>query len=130
MKNAYTGDCDLAIEGWPAYRLRFDWEALAALQTQFGEQALKIVTGKDIGALLQLTAIGLQRHHPGITADDLRQHPPALAPLMVGVGQALALAYNGPSTGSGGSDAPNPPNRAARRASARQQKKKTRSPRR
>jgi hypothetical protein len=128
MKNAYTGDCDLVIEGWPAYQLRFDWEALAALQTQFGDQALKIVTGKDIGALLQLTAIGLQRHHPGITADDLRQHPPALAPLMVGVGQALALAYNGP--GGGESGGANPPNRALRRAAARSQRKKTPSRRR
>jgi len=129
MKNLYTGDVDLRLPGWPAYTLRFDWAALSALQSKTGiDQALKIVAAKDIDALLELTAIGLQRHHPGITAADLRdeRHPAALAPLMLAVGEALALAYNGPGTADPESEAANPPNRAMRRQTkARLARKKT-----
>lgn len=120
--NPHTGEVLLRLPEWPAYRLCFDWAALAKVQADFGEQALRIVTGNDVNALLALTVIGLRRHHPDVTVEDLQILPAALVPLALAVGQALNLAYNGP-----GDDKPNPPNRAARRTLARQKKKSTRS---
>lgn len=127
MNNKYTGDVALRLDGWPDYMLRFDWEALAALQSQFGiDQALKLIASRDANALLEIAVIGLRRHHPEVTADTLRGHSAQMLPLMARVGEALALAYNGP-----GEDPANPPNRAARRAAARKSRKtKTRSARR
>lgn len=125
MVNKYTGDVALRLDGWPAYTLRFDWEALAALQSQFGiDQAVKLITSRDANALLEITAIGLRCHHPEMTAATLRgdDHPAQMMPLMVKVGEALALAYNGPG-GEAESGAANPPNRATRRAIARKTKK-------
>lgn len=132
--NPYTGDVPLLLPGWPAYVLRFDWAAIATMQAEFGDEALKIVAGRDVKALLGLAAIGLQRHHPGITAEDLGdadRHPTAIAPLTVKVGEALALAYNGPGDDkvrdSAGKDGePNPPRRATPSAIARLLKRLTR----
>lgn len=141
--NPYTGDVALALAGWPALTLRFDWAALAAVQAQFGgsDKVIALVVGNDIAALLELTAIGLARHHPEMTAERLSELPAQMAPLAETVGLALACAWNGPAALRAQADPPagesrregsgqNPPNRTARRAAASGKRKPARSSRR
>jgi hypothetical protein len=130
--NPYTGDVPVEIEGWPRLTLRFDWQAIAQMQAQFGDRATRLVLHNDVGALLDLTVIALRRHHPNLTRADLELLPPALVPLAEAVTGALALAYHGPGGDKEGGDkeGENPPNRAARRTALARSKSPIRSKRR
>lgn len=97
--NAYTGDVPVRVPGWPALTLRYDWEAIAALQRKYRGEALRaalIGLQHDVEGLLHLAAVGLQAHHRGMSEEDLRRLPAAIAPLTDAVREAISLAYAGP----------------------------------
>lgn len=120
-KNAYTGDVPVAMADGTTRTMRFDFEALAACRTELGdEQALKIVFGGDVRALATLALIGFRRHHPEMTLAELQDIFPPVVPLQRAIEQALSFAYFGPDGPPAESGEANPPNRAARRALARQ----------
>ena len=104
--NDFTGDTALHLGG-TAYRLRFSWTALAALETKFGDRALTELNSP--AKLAETIAIGLQEHHPEMTAARILEISPPLRPTLDTVVAALNRAMWGRASGA---DRPaNPPPR-------------------
>ncbi len=95
MDNEFTGDVELQIGGKP-HIIRFDWTALSTLKSKFTEADLdQIISGADLTSLADLLIIGLTRHHPNMTVQQLTDNPPALMPAIEAVEKALTFAYFG-----------------------------------
>lgn len=94
--NKYTGEVALDIGGKP-HRLVFDWEALSRLQSELGENALaSLGFGMEVTALAAFVAAGLQRHHPGVTAEEIIRSAPPLVLTIEAVQKAMEFALWGP----------------------------------
>lgn len=128
--NAYTGDSPITLRDGSVWRFNFDYEARAALKTEFGTAAGKAATDLevaakldefmrgDLDALARITVIALQRNHRGVTLADVMAESLPQVPAMTALMMAMSYAINGgegagdPDKGprvSGGS--PPPPKR-------------------
>lgn len=88
-ENPITGTVPLVLKG-KEYTLQFTWSAVAQVIREFGQD--RDLFDPDI--LAPVAAIGLQAHHPGMTADDVRDGNTIVA--IVGpVTKALHYAYFG-----------------------------------
>jgi hypothetical protein len=119
MDNAYIGTADIKI-GRQTLTLCFDWRALAAIKTRFGGKMDlgSLITGTDPDALAALIAIGLERHHPGWTAERVSDASPPLMPTVAAVEKAINYAYFGQAEPPKAEPA-NPPIRRLMRWAAR-----------
>lgn len=88
--NKITGECPVMIDG-SRYILRFDWEALAAVESQHG--AHPNLFSPEIVA--SVAAAGFKRNHPEMTAERIIELSPPLVPLATEVQMALTWAYFG-----------------------------------
>ena len=95
--NDFTGDTALDLGG-TVYRLRFSWTALAALETKFGSRALLGLNSPT--KLAETIAIGLQEHHPEMTAARILEISPPLRPTLDTVTAALNRAMWGRASGA------------------------------
>jgi len=93
MANPHRGEVELTA-GEKTLKLVFDWNAIAVLQDEFGEdetfEKLKVKT------LARLLEIGCQKHHPEMTADEIMDLSPEIPAAMEAVQKALLLGWGGP----------------------------------
>lgn len=95
MPNAYTGDVEIVLSG-KVHTLKIDWAAIARLKTEMGDGVLKtMLDSPDPAVLSKITAIALDHHHTGVTADDIMKASPPMYPLIKALDQALAYTYFG-----------------------------------
>ena len=88
-ENPITGTVPVTLKG-KEYTLQFTWEAVAQVIREHGQDRDLF----DPTVLASVAAIGLQAHHPGMTADDVRDGNHIVA--IVGpVTKALHYAYFG-----------------------------------
>ena len=96
MDDPYNGEVSLNMAG-ENYTLVYDWAALAKLKTTFTESDLDaIVNGENMEMMAEVMAIGLQRHHEGIAAEEIKKLSPPLLPTVTALNKALTYAYFGP----------------------------------
>lgn len=101
-KNAHTGTVTIQAGGGDV-RLRFDWEAIAALHGLYGKawetEVSRVITELDSGQLSKILAIGSDKDEAW-----WMENSPAFVPVAKAVHEALHLAF----FGAGGLDE-NPP---------------------
>lgn len=116
MRNAYRAQVPVEIGG-RHLTLQFDYEALAAIRTQIGNDArvLELLRGSDPRAFSTLVTIGLARNHPDWTEDRVFKASPAIRPTVQAVEEALNALYFGPE-GPPSEATGNPLTRIVRRA--------------
>jgi hypothetical protein len=85
-----TGKMVVDIDGKP-YTLRFDWEALAEVEKNHGDQP-NLFSSEVVASV---AASGLKRYHPEMTAEKIRELSPPLVPFAKKVQEALQYAYFG-----------------------------------
>lgn len=88
-ENPILGTVPVTLKG-KEYTLQFTWDAIAQVIREYGED-------RDLAnpsVLVGVTVIGLQAHHPGMTADDVRDGGP-ITKVMGAVVRALHVAYFG-----------------------------------
>ena len=115
-ENPIAGTVPLDLRG-KEYTLQFTWSGVAQVIKQYGQDRDLF----DPDVLGGVTAIGLQAHHPGMTAEDVQDGAP-ISKVMAAVTRALHVAYfgegeapaedkgNPPATGTKASrKAPSPP---------------------
>jgi len=90
MPNPITGTALVEIQG-KQYTLRFDWEAIAQVNAVHGDGPNMF----DPIVVASVAAIGMQKYHPEMTAERIRELSPPLIPFAAAVQQALQWAYFG-----------------------------------
>lgn len=95
MTNIYKGECSLNIHG-TEYTLVYDWAALSVLKSKYTDSDLSdVATGQNLDIIADVIAIGLQKHHKGITAKDIMDLSPPLISTITTLGTALNISYYG-----------------------------------
>lgn len=95
MQNKFTGEVPITIGGKKC-SLVYDWKAIAAVQTNYGNSPIsELLSVANTRALAVLLSIGLEKHHPEITAEQILNESPPYIPAVKAVDQALAYAYFG-----------------------------------
>jgi hypothetical protein len=89
-QNPITGEAQVEIQG-KQYILRFDWEAIAAINAVHGDGPNMF----DPVVLASVAAIGMKKYHPEMTAERIRELSPPLISFAAAVQQALQWAYFG-----------------------------------
>ncbi len=105
MQNAHIGDVEVDIGG-KKYRLRYDWKAISEVQAQFGTgniSSLFSQASPDFVAGMLL--IGLRRHHPDLTKEQLFEASPPISDTLKKIDLALNIAMFGPKTAPAGAAA-------------------------
>lgn len=98
--NKMTGEVPVTIAGTD-YTLHYDWRAIGALVTEFGEDAGTVLSDvvmnpfAKIEAFAKTLEIGLQRHHPDMTLDRIMELSPPVAEVIKPVAVALGYAFTG-----------------------------------
>ncbi len=113
MGNPYRGEVEISFNGITTL-LVFDWQAIAALQTEFGETwyaQLPEKLGKDLEFTAKIVAIGLRRDMPDVTPAMVIVVSPPMIPTMRAVMRAVNLATFGEEAPKpeGAPDPPQPP---------------------
>lgn len=91
--NPIRGAVDVELAG-EMYTLRFDWNALAAIEAAQGDSPNLF----DPHVVASVAAIGFAARHPELTAERIMELSPPLMPFAGIVQQALQLAYFGPES--------------------------------
>ncbi|HEX9904631.1 MAG TPA: hypothetical protein VGA77_06675 [Propylenella sp.] len=124
MANRYRGEVAITI-GERACTLVYDWQALATLRTEVGEdwtdRVAAIERTTDVDLLARVAAIGLKREWPECTAEQIMQASPPFGLLIVGVMKALTLSFWG-ERGPEADDGTRPPSRQASRETRSRQR--------
>lgn len=95
--NVLAGEVEITLGG-ERRRLVYDWGALAAIETQFNEHALRVAgRASRVDVLLPLVAIGLRRHHDDVDADALSHETVPVLEIAGMVSRAIICAYWGPA---------------------------------
>lgn len=93
MPNKYTGVVDVQI-GDKKAKLVYDWAAIAEFQSTFGKEA--DINSFDIDQIATTLLIGLKRHNPEITKDDIFETSPAVAYISDCIAESFLYAQLGP----------------------------------
>jgi len=88
--NPITGEVEVQLNG-ETFTLRFDWNALAAIEEAHGENP-NLFTPDVVASV---AAIGFKRHHPEMTAERIMEISPPLMPFAQTVQKALQWSYFG-----------------------------------
>lgn len=100
MQNAYTAVATFQDGDGKEWHVQFDYASRAAIRTAFGKDASEVfasVASNDIGDFCKLLACGLQRHHPGVTAEDMMKLSPPVALAMDAMTRAVVWSMFGPN---------------------------------
>ena len=97
--NQYTGEVTVDIADQTC-RLRYDWQAIGALQaalgTDFDKEIGRASMELDLPVIAQALAIGLEKHQPNkFSADILMALSPPVIPMIEALRQAITIAYHG-----------------------------------
>lgn len=96
MGNAYTGEERLAL-GKKNVTIVFDWRAISELKTRHTGNIIKtMVDDPDPATIASILQVGLMKHQPEITVDEIIDASPAIYPTLAALDAALAHAYFGP----------------------------------
>lgn len=95
----HAGEHTLEIGG-KRLKLFFSWQAVGEAQDVLGIEAVAKLS--RIGALhpqeiAKLLKIGLAKHHPDITEEDIMEMSLPIVPVLAALDTAIALAYYGPT---------------------------------
>ena len=96
MSNPYTGQVDLRI-GETDAKLEFDWRAISAFQSKFGKD--KGVDDLSLLEVAETIKIGLEKHNPDISLDDIMDESIPLAVATDKILEAFIYAQHGPDRG-------------------------------
>lgn len=88
--NPITGEAEVKIQG-KKYTIRFDWEAIAAVNAVHGDNPNLF----DTVVVASVAAIGMKKYHPDMTAERIRELSPPLVPFATEVQRALQWALFG-----------------------------------
>lgn len=95
MDNRYTGAVEIVIAG-KTHVLRYDWDALAKLKTEFGKDYNEVLgvacREGDTDVLARALMAGLS---PAVGLDDIKKASPPLLVVTVAIDTALKYAYFG-----------------------------------
>lgn len=94
--NKYTGEVDIKI-GDKSAKLVYDWKAIAAFQSKFGKNSN--INDFDINQICDTLLIGLQKHNPEITKDDIFDSSPAMTYITDCIVEAFIYAQYGAEKG-------------------------------
>ena len=95
MTNKFNGEVNIEILGKTCI-ICFDWEAIGRLNTLFTPTELDDITeGRGGNHLLDLLLVGLAKHHPDITKEDIEKSLPPFIPTMEAVGRSMNYGYFG-----------------------------------
>lgn len=114
MDNPITGVTSLPLDG-KLFKIVYDWNALAQISRKYGDDANLF----DPAILAEIAAIGLQKHHPDMTADRITELSPPIVNVITVVHNALNVAYFG-DRGPPVEGAENPLMARSRRARSKQ----------
>lgn len=98
MANAYKGEAEFKIKD-KVYNLVFNWNAIAEIQTHFGEDVISKVTilGEVKPSIIAaILAAGMKENHPEMTEEEIMKLSPPIHPAIRAIDDALSLAYFGP----------------------------------
>lgn len=95
MSNPYTGDTSIEVEG-QRLTLVFNWEAVARVRSELGNDGQAKALAGDIDGLATLVAIGLAKHHKDFDADKVKAISPPIMATVKAVEAALIAAHYGP----------------------------------
>jgi hypothetical protein len=93
--NKYAGEVTFAF-GDAEYTLCYDWKAISAVQSKYGNKAFaELFDAPNLATLAGILAIGLKKNHPEMTADKVMDiSPPAVEAVKL-IDRAVAFAYFG-----------------------------------
>jgi hypothetical protein len=96
MDNKYTGEVDIKLWG-KEYTLQFDWAAIAKLKSVYPQDDIitKLRSCTDPMLTAKVLAIGLNKNHPEITAEEIYNRSPAIIPIILQIDLALKYAFIG-----------------------------------
>lgn len=92
--NKYTGETFIELGG-KSYTIVFDWKALAAVRSLYGDEQDALLMRGDVNAVANVLACGLMRHHPEMTAEKIIDLSPPFIPTVKALDVALNAAYYG-----------------------------------
>lgn len=98
--NPYTGETKITIGGQEC-SLVFDWKALAAIHAQLGPDAVRNTLNKEAiwkqspDVYVKMIHIGLARHHPDMTLEQVMDGLPPFAQTLTIITEALLVGYFG-----------------------------------
>lgn len=88
--NPITGETTVTL-GEKDYRLQYTWNALAQISKKYGEDANLF----DPTILADVVAIGLHKHHPEVSAQQVTDFSAPIVDVIAAVHAALNFAYFG-----------------------------------
>jgi hypothetical protein len=95
MDSNHTGETTVSLGGRDLV-LVYDWRAVSALKVALrGADVFEALAGNDPETLAAIVAIGLQRHHPGMTAAEILDASPPLIRTTHAAVRALNRAFWG-----------------------------------
>ena len=94
--NKHTGIVTISIGGKSA-KLVYDYEAIAAFQAEFGKKA--DINDFGLTQLVDTLLIGLKRHNPDITKEEIFKASPPVAQMSDWLVKAFLYAQHGPEEG-------------------------------
>ncbi len=98
MRNERRGEIALDVAG-ESRLLVFDWNALARLESELGEDFDQKIAQAgykmDLGTLAIALAVGFTKHWPEVTAQLITEEAPPVIKTMEVLGKALNLAFYG-----------------------------------
>lgn len=96
MINKYTGEATLKIKG-KDHIVFYGWDQIAKLKSVFSQEQINdVIDGNDCALLAEMLAVGLQKHHPDVTAAKIKENAPPIYEAITAVGLAIRFAYFGP----------------------------------
>jgi hypothetical protein len=97
MNSAHLGEYQVDLGG-EKLTIVFTLRSRSQIKTAFGDKAslTALLSGEDAEAFAKLLAIGLARHHPGITAEQLLEMSIPLEPTRAALINALNWSIFGP----------------------------------
>lgn len=92
ITNPIKGDSVLVFHGGNRLVFRLDWSALAVIETEYGDLPFDL---QKIDVLVKVGNIALQKHHPDMTEERLREISPPTIPTITALQAAFRFAHYG-----------------------------------
>jgi hypothetical protein len=98
MANKHKGEVEFDLKG-KKLTLVFDWDAIDQILETLGEDGLRDVVRKPTPKRVTLALLaGLKKHHPEVTAEEIRAANPPLMVTSLLIDRGIAYAYFGTET--------------------------------
>ena len=91
MDNRVKGSTTVEIGG-REYTLYYSWDAIAKIEAEIGKNAYDL---SEPNILAIFAAAGFEKHHPEMTAAQIKSLSPPLIPLLQAVNRAYNYSYYG-----------------------------------